>query len=203
MRQRKISDQDISKAIASRVAQSSSRRDRQHRKEKVEPEISGLSIDQLTASAIEFLQAGRRSAAAALFEAARRDNASDSEVRNNYGFCILPDDPQGGLREIHAAQELGFIHTGVTLANRMYGLFLLKRFASALEAAEKLWNEDHVDHSAYLWDWRKEPENTTIVQMSPRHYVVQFALDIAEATGDLHRAALWAARAESCGLPRD
>jgi hypothetical protein len=150
MRQRKISDQDISKAIASRVAPFSPHRDRQHRKEKVERETSGLSIDQLTASAIEFLQAGRRSAAAALFEAAKRDNSSDSDVRNNYGFCILPDDPQGGLQEIHAAQELGFIHTGVTLANRMYGLFLLKRFASALEAAEKLWNEDHVDHSAYL-----------------------------------------------------
>jgi hypothetical protein len=189
MRQRRIADSDVSKAIASRVAPEHKDRDSD------EPlEAPMLSIDQLVSAAAEFLQAGRRSAAAALFEAAKRDNPDNPEVRNNYGFCILPDDPERGLQEIYAADELGFTPRCVNLANRMYGLFRLRRYASALEVAERLFGED--DHEAWLWDWRKEPENTTIQCVNARSYGVQFALDIAQETGDSAQANLWATRAD-------
>jgi hypothetical protein len=197
MRQRRIAERDVSKAIASRVA--SLKRDQLSDDEVKPPKTPGLSINQLTSAAIEFLHAGRRSAAAALFEAAKRESANDPEVRNNYGFCILPDDPEAGLQEVHAAGELGFIPRGVTLANRMYGLFRLQRFASALEAAERLFHEEDAHHDAYLWDWRKGPENAKVICVTPHTYGVQFALDIAEVAGDAAQAAVWATRAESLG----
>jgi hypothetical protein len=199
MGQRRIAERDVAKAIASRVA--SPQKDRASGDQDKPPETSGLSINQLTTAAVEFLHAGRRNAAAALFEAAKRERANDPDVRNNYGFCILPDDPAAGLQEVHAAGELGFIPRGVTLANRMYGLFLLKRFASALEAAERLFHEEDADHDAYLWDWRKGPENATVIRVTPRTYGAQFAVDIAEAADDASQATLWTTRVASLGLP--
>jgi tetratricopeptide (TPR) repeat protein len=198
MRQRRIADSDVSKAIASRVAPVQKDRRDQSSDENEPSEAPGLSIDQLVSAAAEFLQAGRRSAAAALFEAAKRGNPDNAEVRNNYGFCILPDNPEDGLQEILAAEALGFTPRSVNLANRMYGLFLLRRYASALEVAERLFQED--DHEALLWDWRKDPENTTVLNVNARPYAIQFALDIAQATGDSSQANLWAARAEALGL---
>jgi hypothetical protein len=200
MSQRKIAERDIERAIASRVASlQNDERPSEDEDEDKPPETPGLSIDQLTSAAVEFLRAGRRNAAAALFEAAKRKRPNDPEARNNYGFCILPDDPEAGIQEVHAAGELGFVHRGVTLANRMYGLFLLGRFASALEAAERLFHEEDADHGAYLWDWRKEPENTTVVRVTPRAYGAQFALNIAEVANDASQAALWAGRVASLG----
>jgi hypothetical protein len=198
MRQRRIADVDVSKAIASRVAPVHKDR-RDVDSDEAEPaEAPALSIDQLVNAAAEFLEAGRRIAASALFEAAKRDNPDNAEVRNNYGFCLLPDNPQRGLQEIYAAEELGFTPRCVNLANRMYGLFRLQRFASALEVAERLFGEE--DHEAWLWDWRKDPENTTILCVNARTYGIQFALDIAQATGDIAQANLRAGRAEKLGL---
>jgi hypothetical protein len=198
MRQRRIADGDLSKAIAGRVATvQKDRRDKSSDEDEL-PETPGLSIGQLVNAAVEFLEAGRRSAAAALFEAAKRNKPDNADVRNNYGFCILPDNPEGGLQEIRAAEALGFIPRSVNLANRMYGLFLLRRYASALEVAERVFQED--DHWAWLWDWRKDPENTTILRVNARPYAVQFALGIAQATGDSSQANLWAGRAEELGL---
>jgi hypothetical protein len=199
MSQRKIAERDVEKAIAGRVASQQNEGSSDDEEEDKPPETPGLSINQLTSAAVEFLHAGRRNAAAALFEAAKRKRPNDPDVRNNYGFCILPDNPEAGMQEVHAAGELGFVHRGVTLANRMYGLFLLGRFASALEAAERLFHEEDADHDAYLWDWRKEPENTTVVHVTPRTYGARFALDIAEAAGDASQAGVWAGRAASLG----
>jgi hypothetical protein len=72
-------------------------------------------------------------------------------------------DPEGP-QEILAAEALGFTPRSVNLANRMYGLFRLRRYASALEVAERLFQED--DHEAWLWDWRTDPENTTILRVN-------------------------------------
>jgi hypothetical protein len=203
MAQRRIGEAEVSKAIAAKVA--SSHGDRKSADgDKKQPPAPGLSIGQLSVAAIEFLRAGRRTAAAALFEAAKRDYPNNGEVRNNYGFCILPDHPEEGLQEIHVSDELGFTRRDISMANRMYGLFLLRRFSSALEVAERLYQEEENAQKAYLWDWRKEAENTTMLEVNARHYGIELALDIAQVAGDVSQANLWHNRAKSLGLaPED
>jgi tetratricopeptide (TPR) repeat protein len=203
MAHRRIAEVDVSRAIATRVAsvQGNRRPGDDVGDDNDKPrQASGLSIGQIMTAALEFLSAGRRTAAAALFEAAKRSNPNDAEVRNNYGFCILPDHPEEGLQEIHVGSELGFDRRDITLANRMYGLFRLHRFASALEAAERLFLEEENDHKAYLWDWRKDADNATILNVDARHYGVEFALDIAHLVGDISQINLWSNRADSLGL---
>ena len=94
-------------------------------------------------------------------------------------------------------RHLDSLHDLLTWQTACTG-FRLRRYASALEVAERLFQED--DHEAWLWDWRKDPENTTILRVNAHPYAVQFALDIAQATGDSSQANLWAARAEVLGL---
>jgi hypothetical protein len=203
MAHRRIAEVDVSRAIATRVAsvQGNRRPGDDVGDDNDKPrQASGLSIGRIMTAALEFLSAGRRTAAAALFEAAKRSNPNDAEVRNNYGFCILPDHPEEGLQEIHVGSELGFDRRDITLANRMYGLFRLHRFASALEAAERLFLEEENDHKAYLWDWRKDADNATILNVDARHYGVEFALDIAHLVGDISQINLWSNRADSLGL---
>jgi hypothetical protein len=192
MRERKIAEGDISKAIANRVALAPEAKQEDDSRQK-----ATLSVGQLEKAAIGFLESGRRTAAAALFEAAKLENPLNADVRNNYGFCILPDHPKDGLQEIHAASELGYYRPDITLANRMYGLFLLGRYTSALEAAERLFQQEDRRDQAYLWDWRKEAENTSVILINPHQYAAQFALEIAEMTRDLHAADVWNSRVES------
>jgi tetratricopeptide (TPR) repeat protein len=147
-------------------------------------------------SIIELLQGGQRASAVARLEAELREEPSDAEVRNAYGFCILPDHPEEGLLEVETASELGY-SPELTLANRMFGLFLLQRYALALEAAEGLFQLEETHDEAYLWDWRKAPYDAAIISIKPRHYAVQIALDIAQITGDTQAMNIWASRAEA------
>ena len=67
--------------------------------------------------------------------------------------CILPDHPEEGLQEVQTASELG-CSPDIVLTNCMFGLFLLQRYAAALEAAERLFQLDQTHGEVYLWDWR-------------------------------------------------
>jgi tetratricopeptide (TPR) repeat protein len=118
-------------------------------------------------TAIELIKGGRRTSAAAMFEAAKRENPLDADVRHNYGFCILPDHPEEGLREIHTASELGYNRPDITFANQMFGLFLLQRYSSALEVAERLLQHEENHERVYLWDWRMGAENMSIINVEP------------------------------------
>jgi hypothetical protein len=100
------------------------------------------------------------------------------------------------LLEIQTASELGY-SPEIVLANRMFGLFLLQRYAAALEAAEQLFQLDQTHGEVYLWDWHLSPEETSIVSIRPRYYAVQFALDIAQIIGDTQTINTWASRAEA------
>ena len=146
-------------------------------------------------SVIELLKDGRRASGAAILEAAMREKPTDAQVRNAYGFSLLPDNPEAGLQEIHTASELGY-SPDITLANRMFGLFLLQRYASALEAAERLFQQEDSHEEAYLWDWRKAPEDISIISAELRSYAVQFALHIAQITGDTQAMKIWRSREE-------
>ena len=104
---------------------------------------------EISVDVIELLQGGQRESAAALLEAELREDPSDAEVRNAYGLRILPDHPEEGLQEVQTASELG-CSPDIVLTNCMFGLFLLQRYAAALEAAERLFQLDQTHGEVYL-----------------------------------------------------
>ena len=112
------------------------------------------TLPAIKSTAIRLLLSGRRNTAAAMFDAARQDHWDDPELQNNYGFCLLPDDPAEALKALELAAKLGFSHT-VNICNRVLALFKLGRHAAALEVADQAierWSDLDISGSV-LWDF--------------------------------------------------
>ena len=148
-------------------------------------------LPALKKTAIRLLLRGRRNTAAAMFDAARQDNWDDAELQNNYGFCVIPDDPSEALKALELAAKLGFSST-VNICNRVFALFLLGRHAAALEVADQAierWSDLDSDLS-YLWDFRS-PEPKLLSPTNPRRYLLELATYAADAAGNELVATRW------------
>lgn len=146
---------------------------------------------EIKATAARLLRSGRRNTAAAMFDAARQDNWDDPELQNNYGFCLLLDDPLEALKALELAAKLGFSYT-VNVCNRLLALFMLGRHAAALEVAEQAierWDDLDQDPS-YLWDFTSS-EPKLLTRARPRPYLLDLATHVADASGNELVAARW------------
>lgn len=151
----------------------------------------------LKGKAIELLVAGERSAAAVVLDTSRQLDPSLPEPHNDYAFCVLPDDPTSALHALEQARQLGYDRT-VGLGNRALCLAMLGRPAEALALARRV-----IDHypdedwaPSFLWDpvgaLRGEDVNL-LVNVSPRDYVLNLGVAIAEHAGDDASRARWTA----------
>jgi hypothetical protein len=145
----------------------------------------------LLQTAVRLLIEGNRSAAAAVYDAARQEHWDDPVLHNNYGFCLLPDNPSEALAALELAANLGTSLT-VNVCNRMLALFMLGRHAAALELADRaLANVDSLDVDlSYLWDFTAA-EPKLLTRECPRCYLVKLAVYVADASGDELAAARW------------
>jgi hypothetical protein len=146
----------------------------------------------LLPTAVRLLSEGNRGAAATMFDAARHEEWDNAEFHNDYGFCLLPDDPAGALEALELASRLGFRRT-VNVCNRVLAIFRMGRHAAALEVAERAidrWNDLDTDPS-FLWDFTS-PEPKLLERESPRSYLAKLAAYVADASGDRAAAARWA-----------
>ena len=82
-------------------------------------------VGALTEQAVELLQTGERTAAAALFEAARAFSPDDPIVRDNYAFCILLDRPDEARVILEDALAMKFSDKTVTMCKLMLAHHLL------------------------------------------------------------------------------
>lgn len=91
------------------------------RLDRVAIALADASIDRGTSSkirvlsalieqAVELLEEGERTAAAALFEAARAFSPGDPVIRNNYAFCILLDRPEEARLLLEEALDSGVMN---------------------------------------------------------------------------------------------
>ena len=141
MRVREVSANDLARVMADRLG--------------AEPRPSEELTSMLVEPALTFLKEGRRTEAAALFEAALRHSPNDALALNNLGFCLLPDDPEEALRHLDASIGTDQAYLELTNANRLLALVLLGRWTSACDLAET-----HLDRfansspreSVWLWD---------------------------------------------------
>ena len=95
------------------------------------PELAQMLVEP----ALSFLQEGRRTEAAALFEAALRYDRNSPDALNNLGFCLLPDHPDQALRYFEEAATSGRGDIELINVNRMLALTLVGRKTSALDLA--------------------------------------------------------------------
>ena len=126
MRVREVSANDLAKVMADRLG--------------AEPSPSEQIISMMLKPALKFLEDGRRTEAAALFEAALRHNPNNADALNNLSFCLIPDGPAQALRHLDAAIDTGQADIELTTADRLLVLILLGRWTSACGLATPHWN---------------------------------------------------------------
>jgi hypothetical protein len=187
MRERRVDADQLAKVIAARFA-GSSRRD-----------ASTRTSNAYVPTAARYLQEGRRSAAAALFEAIAEQAPFDASAHNNRGFCMIPDSAEDALRPLERAAELGLAVDTLNASNRMHCLYRLGRFATALELAEHVFNaEGRSTHSdAYLWAFDVPSDDPKLIKANTAPHMCELAAAIADAAADAGLAALWRQRCDS------
>jgi hypothetical protein len=158
---------------------------------------------RLVQTAANLLREGHRSAAASLFDALIASQVDDNgEVRNNLGFCLLPDNPSRAYSELDRARREGYDGT-VNVANRMLALHWLGRSVMAIDLADRqIGNWDKLDdHPAFLWEFSKTRSATTLLRnVIPREYVVRLACFISRESDDAALIARWSRVASERGL---
>jgi Tfp pilus assembly protein PilF len=178
MKTRSVDENDLARALAEAAATPVSDIDR-----------------VLVATALRLLSEGSRNAAAVMFDEARHAQWNNAEFHNNYGFCILPDDPAESIKALELAGSLGYVRT-VNICNRMLALSMIGKNAAALEVADRAidrWETLDTDPSI-LWDINiSNPELDR--QECPRCYILKLAVHISKESGDEAEAVRWRTRA--------
>ncbi len=137
MRVRKVDEDDIARVLADRVA--------------LKTNIPVIQTHGFVLIAVDLLREGKRASAAALFEAIIASEPDHAEAHNDFGFCILPDNPQRALFALQRAAELGFDEPA-NYGNRILAFALLGRLTPALDLAERFAERTDL-HVGVGWMW--------------------------------------------------
>lgn len=159
--------------------------------------------EYLQAPALRLLQDGKRREAAAVFEALVHATPRNAVARNNMGFCMLVDDPRGALVELERANDYGYPGGFINVANRMFALYRLGRFVTALELANEFY-EQSIDtvESGFLWSI--DVEDAEVVSIDDVVlYIYSLAKMAADVSTDVKAARIWSDRIERRQLKQE
>lgn len=156
-----------------------------------ESDTSGkVDVSSFVFPAREHLTSGRRNVAAALFEACVQAAPRNAEAHNNFGFCLIPDDPGKALKALNVAADLGLEGAAVNTANRVLALWRMGQVDSALSTAEAFIEAGPSPGGGFLWSFAsEEPEIVDIDDATV--YVKEMALAMALAADDQQAAKFW------------
>ena len=140
-------------------------------------------LGALTEQAVELLKGGERTAAAALFDAARAFSPGDPRVRNNYAFCILLDKPDEARVLLEDALSMDTRDKVVTLCNLALVEHLLDRDDVALAQLADAFEATRSDRrDAFLWE-QDEAGEWQVADVSPEMWIVRLGTKIEERLG--------------------
>jgi hypothetical protein len=133
--------------------------------------------------ALKLLADGRRTTAAAIFEAASTLAPHDAELVNNWAFCLIPDDPARALELLDRAANLGFASALTLAGNRLYCLMKLGRYSTGLAYAEDVVSRWPllVGTDGYMWSLDGSDKTPSV---NLRTYALDLISKIASMTGD-------------------
>lgn len=147
---------EVSNALATRL---SDERDTQE----------SVTVQAITAQAIDLVESGEFSVAANLFAAARRMQPGNWELVNNHAFCLLPGDASAALKEFDEASRLRGESEGDSLIamNRALALVRLGRISDAFEQVELITARALPDRDAVMWSGGEDPQNWISGELQP------------------------------------
>ncbi|HEY1914571.1 MAG TPA: hypothetical protein VGH27_03255 [Streptosporangiaceae bacterium] len=153
--------------------------------DKIDPSTMRAFVDQ----ALVLLADGQRTAAAAIFEAARAIKPADTDAQNNYAFCILLDKPEQARTVFRDLLVRGGSNQPVVLCNLAVAESLIGHTDAALATCEQVYEAVGGSQKVYLWQRRNE--DWVVEQVSPRSWAIWFGAQLEESTGT---AGVWTER---------
>jgi tetratricopeptide (TPR) repeat protein len=171
--------------------------------EMVNAELARRAIEQspserymytMERQALEYLNEGRRDAAAGIFEAARILEPQNALAHNNYGFCLLPDHPMDALKAFRQAEGLRGPNV-VTSINQAVGHWLLGEHDDALRVVKEAYARGRGDEDeAYLWNYFDGEDEVAVTLFDVTDYLCRFGLKVAKQEKDADAIKTWMAR---------
>jgi hypothetical protein len=113
---------------------------------------------QLQEQAKSFLKQGRHAEASALFSFYASYHEDEASAHNNFGFCLIPADPESALESLERARVRGFHRAGILAYNRACCMFLLSREGEALDLLEYYWQRERETNPDQATLWRPTAE---------------------------------------------
>lgn len=169
--------------------------------DEVDTSDGSIVVSKFVVPAAESLRAGRTSDATAIFRALLKIRPNDPEISNNYGFCLIPEDPAVALGWLNRAADLREGADGTNLANRVFACLRLEQYGDVIVLAEQLWQIDDKDLArAYLWLEAEDDSLTLGESVAAKPYVALLAHRAAVAIGH-DSEPLWRGRVEAGGEP--
>jgi hypothetical protein len=159
--------------------------------DEIDPSTMRAFVDQ----AVVLLADGQRTAAAAIFEAARAIKPADMDAQNNYAFCILPDRPDQARTLLKDLLDRGAPSPPVTWCNLALAESLLEHTDTALEACKHAYEAEDGGYRVHLW--QRRDDDWVVEYVSPRSWAIRFGAQIEASTG---ATGPWAERLKSLTL---
>lgn len=148
-------------------------------------EARPAELGELTRQALVLLGEGRRSEAAALFDAVRVMEPQNVEAYNNYAFCVTPDDPAAALAALREAAEHDPSPSPLNLVNQAIALRGLNEPRAALAAANQAWDDyRRLPRIAWMWTNWDSASGPSVTEVDLPLYLAELGVELARALGD-------------------
>ena len=158
--------------------------------------VDPYTMNSFTDQALVLLADEQRTAAAALFDAARKLKPADIAAQNNYAFCILLDKPGQARDLLTDALSRGVPNPTVTWCNLALAESLLGHSDAALRACDQAYGiSTREGKQSYLW--QRRGGSWVVQSTNPRSWVIHFGAELEKLAGT---AAIWAERLEGINL---
>jgi len=152
-------------------------------------------VGEMTRHANQLLTEGRYREAAAVFEFGVQGAPNSADLHNNWGFCLIPENPREALNHLVHALDLGYHNSALNIYNQMCCCVALGRPQAALSLAEHIWSRSRDLPPSESTIWLKGEAGWTLSTSNDISLnIAQFALLAARNVSADSAAETWSKR---------
>ena len=164
-----------------------------------------ILASEVDSHARNLVRQGRPHEAAALFEFAVLKRPYDAGIRNNLGFCLMPENPRAALKELETAAHMGYDHPAVNVYNRACCYLALEQPRDAMAISEEYWAANTLPDAdgAILWQWPPDPGWALTEVGEPNGALAELMVCLASNMGWQEDQLRWEERSRLFNTARD